>query len=406
MSKITNLLGLEVLDSRGDWTIECRLELDGQHTGSASVPSGASVGAYEKKAVTPKAAATFINGLLKARLLGSNFESLKDFDFLLANFADPDRLTLGANTLLSLSTAFAKAESLRENLPLFKYFSKIFNNQEALFIPSPLFNVINGGRHAKNDLDFQEFHFIVSPKSTFEQTLGVAVSFFHNLGSLLEGSGLDTFLGDEGGYAPQNISHLRALKFVTEAAQKTGLVEAQDFFLGLDVAASTLILGDVYDFKRAGLKKTPLELTEYYLDLMDQFPIVYLEDPFGQDNFEEFSGLLKKVKEKVDIAGDDLVVTDLARLKRAAKASSISTVIIKPNQIGTLSESLEVARAALNSKISLVVSHRSAETEDTYIADLAVGIGAKYIKAGAPARGERVAKYNRLLEIEQELKKV
>ncbi len=404
MPKITHLSAIEVLDSRGNWTISARLGLDGGDFASAGVPAGASVGFYEKKTVSAKSAVSNINGLLKSRLLGSQFENLKIFDQFLINFdSDPERRSLGANTTLALSMAFAKAQASREKRPLYKFIASLFGNEEKLFMPTPLFNVINGGRHAENDLDFQEFHFIVPPSNKFEQTLESAATLFHNLGSLLESNGLGMFLGDEGGYAPQNISHLRAFQFIIEAGQKTKLEPGKDFCLGLDAAASTLSLGDVYEFKREGLKRTDKELKEFYLEIMNKFPLVYLEDPFGQDEFEDFAGLLKTVGDKVAIAGDDLVATNLERLRRSIKKQAINAVIIKPNQIGTLSESLEVARAALKNNVSLVVSHRSAETEDTYIADLAVGLGAKFLKAGAPVRGERVAKYNRLLEIDQEI---
>lgn len=404
MTKITKVSALPILDSRGNWTIEANLELEGRFLGVAGVPAGASLSLYEKKTVPVKTAVTAINNLIRPRLLGRDLPNQAEFDNFLINFdADPQGSSLGANTTLSLSLAFARAKASQENSPLYRYFATIFDNADPLFLPHPIFNLINGGRHAENDLDFQEFHIIPRRGKSFEDNLERGHLFYQGLGHLLEANGFEKDLGDEGGFAPRNISHERALNFILEAGKKNNFEPGKDFSLGLDVAATTLILGEIYEFKREGFKMTSNELLDFYLNLLTAFPLSYLEDPFGQDSFLEFKKITQKVGKKVEIVGDDLIATSPERLAHAIKDKSVTAVIIKPNQIGTLTETLAVAREALKNKICLVVSHRSGETEDTTIADLAVGLGAKYIKAGPPARGERVAKYNRLLEIEKEL---
>lgn len=404
MAKITKVSSLEILDSRGNWTVEANLELEGRFLGVAGVPAGASLSSYEKKTVPVKTAVTAINGLISGRLVGRDFKDQAEFDRFLINFdADPERSSLGANTILSLSLAFAQAKASQESLPLYLYFAQIFGNANPLFLPCPIFNLINGGRHAENDLDFQEFHLLPKQGKSFEEDLEKGRSLYQTLGNLLEVNGFEKDLGDEGGFAPRNIGHVRALNFIIEAGKKNSLEAGRDFSLGLDAAAAALVLGEIYEFKREGFKMNSRELLDFYLKLLSAFPLNYLEDPFGQDSFLEFKRITQKVGGKVEIAGDDLIATSLERLIHAVKEKSLTAVIIKPNQIGTLTESFEVAREALKNKIALVVSHRSGETDDTTIADLAVGLGAKYLKAGPPARGERVAKYNRLLEIEKEL---
>ena len=403
MNKITKISALEILDSRGNWTLETTVELDGQFCGTASVPSGASVGSYEKKTVPAKTGVAAINGLLGPRLQ-KEFEDQRKIDEFLVSFdASEDRSSLGANTMLSVSLAFCKAMAAKAGLPLYAYIDPAFDSRKDIKLPQPIFNIVNGGRHAKNDLDFQEFIIIPRGSGTFRSSLEQAETIFLTLGSYLENNGFATELGDEGGYAPHNISYEGALNFIMEASKRNGIEPGKNLFLGIDVAASTLAMGDLYFLERAGIKLDPTKLWKLYMDLISRYPIIYLEDPFGQDNFSEFKILKKSVSGKVDVVGDDLIATNTERLKKAIEEDSVSAVIVKPNQIGTLTEAVNLAEMAKKNNLAVVIPHRSGETDDSFIADLAVGLGSDYIKAGAPARGERVAKYNRLLEIEKEL---
>lgn len=404
MSKITKIAALEILDSRGNWTLETSIILDGQYSGTASVPSGASVGSYEKKTVLAKTGVAAINGLLGPRLQKEDFNSQESLDNLLISFdASEDRSSLGANTMLSLSLAFCKASAAKAGLPLYAYINNSFESKKDLKLPQPIFNIVNGGRHARNDLDFQEFIIIPRGDGTWHSCLEQAETVFQTVGDFLENNGFTTELGDEGGYAPHSLSYEGVLNFIMEACKKNGIEPGKKLFLGLDVAASTLALGDLYFLERANVKLDPTKLLKLYLDLAARYPIIYLEDPFGQDNFSDFKILKNSTSGKVEVVGDDLIVTDAKRLQRAIDEDAISAVIVKPNQIGTLTETIKLVDLAKKNHLAVVTSHRSGETEDTFIADFAVGIGSDYIKAGAPARGERVAKYNRLLEIEKEL---
>ncbi|MCL5004314.1 MAG: enolase [Patescibacteria group bacterium] len=404
MYKIGSVSSLEILDSRGNWTVETTIELNGKFLGSASVPSGASVGSHEMKAVPAKTAVSGINGLLAERLKGTEYNSQSEFDqFILSVDSAPDRGSLGANTLLSLSLAFCKACAQKEGLPLYRYLSQIYGQKKELVLPQPIFNIVNGGKHAQNRLDFQEFIIIPRGQGTFDSSLSAAVNIFHTLGSLLETGGFSTNLGDEGGYAPGDLSHEAVLDFILDAAKKSGFKPGDDVFLGIDAAASTLALGDIYSFKRADLQLNVPQLLGYYEDLASRFPLIYLEDPFSEDDFLNFQLLNSQLGGRVEVVGDDLTVTNIERVREAVEKKAVSAVIVKPNQIGTLTESLEVIKFAQSKSIGVVISHRSGETDDPFIADLAVGVGSKYIKAGAPARGERVAKYDRLLEIESEM---
>lgn len=404
MSKITKISALEILDSRGSWTLETSLTLDGQYEGTASVPSGASVGSYEKKTIVAKTGVAAINSLLGPRLEKEDFENQEKLDDLLVSFdASEDRSSLGANTMLSISLAFCKALALKAGLPLYAHINSSFGSNKNLKLPQPVFNIVNGGRHARNDLDFQEFIIIPRGDGTWHSCLVDAENIFQTVGSYLDNNGFTTELGDEGGYAPHNISYEGVLNFIMEACRSNNIEPGKKLFLGIDVAASTLAMGDLYFLERAGVKMDSSELLSLYSDLTKRYPITYLEDPFGQDNFLEFKTLKSKVAGKVAIVGDDLIATNTKRLQQAIDNDAISAVIVKPNQIGTLTETVKLVDLAKKNGLAVVTSHRSGETDDSFIADFAVGIGSDYIKAGAPARGERVAKYNRLLEIEKEL---
>lgn len=406
MPKISQISALEILDSRGDWTIETNLILDDKFSGSSSVPAGASVGSYEMKTIPAKTAVAAINGLLGPRIMTEEFSDQAKLDEFLISFdSSSDRSSLGANTILSISLAFCKAQALEAGLPIYKFINKLYGQGIKKNLPQPLFNIVNGGRHAENDLDFQEFLIVPRGEGSFSSSLEMGTQIFHHLSEALQANGFSTELGDEGGYAPQNISYEGVLNFILQSSLQNNIIPGKNLYFGIDLAASTLALGDLYNLNRAGLKLDAHEMEDLCLGLCSRFPIIYLEDPFGQNNFSQFKSLKDKLKGKVEVVGDDLVTTNVSRLQKAIDESAISGVIIKPNQIGTLTETLSTMRLAKKNGIKVIVSHRSGETDDSFIADLAVGMGADYIKAGAPARGERVAKYNRLLEIESELRK-
>lgn len=405
MTKIKGVKAMEILDSRGNWTVETEIELEGGIKGKAGVPAGASVGAFEMKTAPVKTCLAAINGVIATRLSGESFASQKLFDDFLINFdSSPDRGSLGSNTLLSLSLAFCQALSRQVGLPLYRLIRSLgFSEKSDWPFPQPLFNVINGGKHAHNDLDFQEFLLIPKESTGFKSNLRMAVLVYEALKSLLETNGFETGLGDEGGFAPRHLTTEGALNFIKEACALSQAKLGAEVFLGLDAAASSFTIGDVYQIRQLDKKITAGELNAYYLNLCQHFPLIYLEDPFDQNSWAQFTNLNRSFAGKIYVCGDDLVATNLERLKKAIKEKAINAVIVKPNQIGTVSETLEVIKEAQRNKIAVAVSHRSGETDDTFIADLAVAVGAEFIKAGAPARGERVAKYNRLLEIESEL---
>lgn len=404
MKAVEKVKALKVLDSRGDWTVEAIVTLEGSAAGYSSVPTGKSVGSFEVKNLPAEASASIIENVIGKKMIGKEFANQEEFDRFLLSFDDSlDKGKLGGNTILALSIAFCKATAVSLNMALYEYLDSVFYPTVKNFsLPVPIFNLINGGRHASGGLDFQEF-LLIPAKSSIEENVVVGQQVYQALESILLSHNFATGVGDEGGFTPKGLSAFGVLNFMVEASKLCGYQPGQDFFLGLDCAASQLVMGDVYRLKNESLDYSAPAMREYYLKLTKEFPIVYIEDPLSETSFDDWKILKKEMGGKVDIIGDDLIATNSARVDMAVTADAVSGVIIKPNQVGTITETLETVKNCRRNKLSIVASHRSGDTPDVFIADFAVGIGAKYLKAGAPARGERVAKYDRLLEIKKEI---
>lgn len=389
MLKIKKIKAREILDSRGNPTIEVELLTD---FGSflASVPAGASVGRYEAPIVEVKQAIKNIDEIISPRLKDEDPQKQEEID----NFLDP--IKFGANTTTGVSLVICRAGAASRNQYLWQYISDI--SKEKIALPVPCFNIINGGAHAGNDLDFQEF--MIAPQfENYYQNLQAGSGVYHNLKKILKREFGESAInvGDEGGFAPNLSVAEQALDLIMKAIKIAGYEDK--ISIALDLAASEFYQNGRYGYR------SQVEMIEYYLKLIERYPIISLEDPFDQDDFQGFSQLMSRLdKNKIKIIGDDLLVTKIERIKLAQEKNACNGLLLKINQIGTVSAAIEAAKLARSYAWKIMVSHRSGESNDDFIADLAVGIGADYIKSGGPARGERVAKYNRLLKIEEELK--
>jgi enolase len=411
--KIKQVLGREVLDSRGQPTVEVDVTLANGVRGRATVPSGASTGEHEAielrdggerylgKGVA-KAVAN-VNRVIAPRLRGKDAKKQEEIDGLLIDLdGTPDKGRLGANAILGVSLAAAKAEAAAEKLPLYRY----LGGARAKTLPVPMLNVLNGGAHADNNVDFQEFMVVPLGLPSYSEALRAAAEIFQTLKKVLHKHGYSTSVGDEGGFAPRLKTNEEAVQLLLEAIAQAGYKPASDIALALDVASSELFADGGYLFKKSdGRKRSREEMVRLYEDWVRQYPIVSIEDGFAEDDWDGWKMLTEALGEKVQLVGDDLFVTNKARLQRGIDMGVANSILIKVNQIGTLSETLETMRLAAKSGYTTVISHRSGETEDATIADLAVATNAGQIKTGAPCRGERTAKYNQLLRIEQELGK-
>ena len=419
-SKIKRIKAREILDSRGNPTIEVELETDfGIFRGS--VPSGASKGKYEARELRDGGkryngmgvlkAVKNVNEIIGPKLIGKDSTNQKEIDEILINLdGTEDKSKLGANAICGVSMSVCQAGASSQNLPLYKYIARIYSGQTPVknTIPRACFNIINGGAHAGNDLDFQEFMIVPHTRpqggySSFSDNLRVASEIYHQLKEILEKKfgQLAANLGDEGGFAPPIRFPQEAIELILEAAKKLDY----EIKIILDVAASQFFKNGKYRMKIGVFSREGL--LNYYSDLIQKYPIMGLEDPFSEDDFAGWKMLNSKFlipNSKFLIIGDDLTVTNPRRIKMAKEKEDCNAMILKINQIGTITEALEAAKLAKSFGWKIIVSHRSGETNDDFISDLAVGIGADFIKAGAPARGERVAKYNRLLKIEEELR--
>ncbi len=410
-SKIKDLKAKEILDSRGNPTVEVELFTD-LNRFLASVPSGTSVGKYEAKEMRDGGNRYKGKGVLKAikniekiiapKLKGLEVNNQKKIDeILIALDGTDDKSKLGANAILPVSMAVCRAGAFAQNIPLYQYIKEIFNFQFSIFnLPLPCFNIINGGAHAGNDLDFQEF-MIVPQFDQFSKNLQAGSEIYQTLKEILKKDFGEKAInvGDEGGFAPQLSTAEQALDLMVKAIEIAGY--KSKIKIALDVAAS-----EFYKDKKYG-EKTRDKMTDYYLELIKKYPIISIEDPFNQDDFEGWQKIfnLQLSNFNLLIIGDDLLVTNPIRIKMAKKKNLCNGLLLKINQIGTISEALMAVKLAQSYNWKVMASHRSGETNDNFIADLAVGVGADYLKSGAPARGERVAKYNRLLKIEEEIKK-
>lgn len=415
MAKITKLFAREILDSRATPTIEVIMVLEDGAVGVASVPSGASTGTYEAHELRDGDMNWHLGkGVLKAiaNVNQTIFESVSDQEFasiadldkkLIALDGTPNKSKLGANAILGVSIAFAKATAVSQKLPLYKYLAREAGNTQPLFMPTPAFNMINGGKHGAGNLDFQEFWVVPSHLKTFAQALETGAVIYQNLKKLLARRGAIHSVGDEGGFAPNLFTNLDALEILNEAITESKRKPGIDVELGLDLAANSFYKDGKYVIKDRSAPMEAGEFIDYLRDLNAQYHLRLIEDPLHEDDWKGWNQLTAELGNSTTIVGDDLLVTHPARIRQAITEKACNAILAKPNQIGTVSETIDVIKQSRLAGWKVIMSHRSGETNDTFIADLAVGVGADYAKFGAPARGERVAKYNRLLAIESEL---
>ena len=409
--KIKEIYASRILDSRGFPTVEATVVAENGTYATASAPSGASTGSHEATELRDKnrhfggkdvmSAIENVKEILAPALVGKNVFSQLEIDAEMISLnKDKTRKELGANALLPVSLAAARCAAKISGLPLFKYIGGISGN----ILPCPMMNVLNGGEHADNNCDIQEFMIIPCFSDDFSELMRAGCEIYYALSALLKNKGLDTKLGDEGGFAPNLKDDREGIEFLIRAAEKAGFKPGKEIKIALDVAANEWRDGDGYRLPKKGKKLTEDELMDFYKDLFDSYPIASVEDPFSEDDFQAFARLTKLFGKKMQIVGDDLFTTNRERLLKGISKKSGNAILIKPNQIGTLSETIDAVRTAKANGFATVISHRSGETDDDFISDLAVGLNAGQIKAGAPARGERVAKYNRLLKISEMLK--
>ncbi len=415
---ITHVHGREILDSRGNPTVEVEVTLEDGTIGRAAVPSGASTGAFEAVELRDgdknrylgtgvQKAVENVNTIIREELLGMNALNQVEIDqAMIAADGTNNKGKLGANAILGASLAVAKAAAEYLDLPLYQYLGGV----NAKTLPVPMMNVINGGKHADSSLNIQEFMIMPVGANSFHQALEWGATVFHNLKKILKAEGFVTAVGDEGGFAPKFSSDEQALEYLVKAIEQSGYKPGDDFFIAIDAAATEMYdeaqkagrKGE-YLFWKSGEYKTVQEMVSYWEDLCNRYPILSLEDALSEEDWEGWSLLTKQLGDKVQLVGDDLFVTNTERVSRGIMENVSNSVLIKVNQIGTLTETLDAIEMAKNNRWTAVVSHRSGETEDTTIADISVATNAGQIKTGAPSRTDRVAKYNQLLRIEEEL---
>ncbi len=412
MTVILDVIGRQILDSRGNPTVEVDVELASGGWGRAAVPSGASTGSFEAvelrdggKAYGGKGvlnAVGFVNEQIAEALIGVDAIDQREVDRLMIE-ADgtPNKGRFGANAILGASLAVARAAADALGIPLYRYLGGV----NAHVLPVPMMNILNGGKHADNNVDLQEFMCVPVGAATFSEGLRMSVEVFHSLRKVLNGRGLSTSVGDEGGFAPNLTSNEDAIKVILEAIEKAGYRPGADVAIALDPAASEFFDSEegVYVLESEKRTLSPVEMAAYYADLCGRYPIVSVEDGMAEEDWDGWAALTEMVGDKVQLVGDDLFVTNVERLKMGIDRGVANSILIKLNQIGTLTETLDTISMANRAGYTAVVSHRSGETEDSTIADLVVATNAGQIKTGAPSRGERTAKYNQLLRIEEQL---
>ncbi len=411
MTIISDVFAREILDSRGNPTLEAEVWLEDGTVGRAAVPSGASTGAYEAVELRDGDKERYLGkGVIKAvdnvnetigpELIGMDVTDQIGIDRLMIELdGTPNKGKLGANAILGVSLAVAKAAANYFGLPLYQYIGGV-NAKE---LPVPMMNILNGGVHADNNVDIQEFMVLPVGADSFSEGLRMGAEIFHHLKAVLKARGLNTAVGDEGGFAPNLKSNEEALAVIIEAIEKAGYKPGQDVFLGLDVAATELYKDGKYVWKGEGVTYTADEMVDFYTYLVDKYPIITIEDGLSEDDWAGWAKLTQALGKKIQLVGDDLFVTNTERLAKGIKGGVANSILIKVNQIGTLTETLDAIEMAKRAGYTAVVSHRSGETDDTTIADLSVATNAGQIKTGAPSRTDRVAKYNQLLRIEEEL---
>ena len=408
--EITDVHAREVLDSRGNPTVEVEVSTE-ECVGRAIVPSGASTGEYEafelrdgdRKRFGGKGvikAVKNVNDIIADEIIGMNVLDLRLIDGRLRDLDNTDNLhRLGANAILGVSLACAKAAAGCIGLPLYRYIGGVNSH----IMPVPMMNILNGGAHANNNVDIQEFMIMPVGADSFSECIRRCSEVYYELKKILNEQGSTTSVGDEGGFAPNLATDEEALELIVKAIEKSGYSAGEDFKIAIDAAASEWADGDGYRKPKSGITMTTEELIEYWQTLCERYPIFSIEDPLGEDDFEGFRELTLRIGDRVQIVGDDLFVTNPKRLKEGIELGAANSVLIKLNQIGTLTDTLDAIELAHKNGYTAVVSHRSGETEDTTIVDVAVAVNAGQIKTGAPSRTDRTAKYNRLLRIEEEL---
>ncbi|MGH3739277.1 MAG: phosphopyruvate hydratase [Micromonosporaceae bacterium] len=408
MATIQGIVGREILDSRGNPTVEVEVVLSDQTMGRAAVPSGASTGAFEAIELRDGDEGRYLGKGVEAavanvvtigeRLIDLEASDQRGIDQLMLDLdGTPDKSQLGANAILGVSLAVAKAAADSAKLPLFRY----LGGPNAHLLPVPMLNILNGGAHADSNVDVQEFMIAPVGAATFGEALRWGAETYHVLKKVLKGKGLSTGLGDEGGFAPNLEANAAALDLISTAIEEAGFEVGTDIVFALDVAATEFFDEGRYLFE--GRKQGTQKMIDYYADLIEAYPIVSIEDPLAEDDWEGWATLTAELGEKVQLVGDDLFVTNPERIARGINDAAANAVLVKVNQIGSLTETFDAVELAHRNGYKCMMSHRSGETEDTTIADLAVATGCGQIKTGAPARSERVAKYNQLLRIEEEL---
>lgn len=406
--KIKEIKAREILDSRGNPTVEVDVTLENGILGRASVPSGASTGVHEALELRDNDSARYlgkgvlkavnnVNTIIREKIVGMDVENQKEIDYAMISLdGTKGKNNLGANAILGVSLATLKAAALNSGKKLYEYVGS-----EKL-LPTPMMNILNGGAHADNGLDFQEF-MIIPSRDTIKERVRVGAEVFHNLKKVLKSKGYNTNVGDEGGFAPNLKTNKEALDTIIEAIKLAGYVPGEDVNLALDVAASEFYNDGIYDIKGENKKLTAPELVEYYKNLVSEYPIISIEDGMAEDDYEGWTLLTKELGSSIQLVGDDLFVTNKELLEKGIELKMANAILLKVNQIGTVTETLETIDLARKNGYKTVISHRSGETEDTYIADLAVGLGLGQIKTGSLSRTDRMCKYNQLIRIEEEV---
>ena len=414
---IKNIEGMQILDSRGNPTVQVKVSLSDDSIGIASVPSGASTGSFEAvelrdgdmqvyNGLSVQKAVDNVNKKIAKILIGENvFEQRNIDDKMISLDGTDNKSKLGANSILGVSLAVARAAACSLNIPLYKYIGGI----NATMMPMPMMNVLNGGRHANNNLNIQEFMIVPVGAKTIKEAIQMGVEVYKVLKEVLKNKNLVTSVGDEGGFAPDLENDEQAIELLLEAIKDAGYKEKRDFEIALDMASTEMrdaakkINKEGYYFWKTKEYRTKAEMIDYIIDLANKYPIMSIEDGLTEEDWKAWKELTKKIGNKIQLVGDDLFVTNIERLKKGIDEEVANAILIKPNQIGTLTETLDTIKLAKKNGYKTVISHRSGETEDTFIADLAVGVNSGQIKTGAPARTDRVCKYNRLLNIESEI---
>jgi enolase len=411
MTTITDVFAREILDSRGNPTVEVDVVLEDGSLGRAAVPSGASTGAYEAVELRDGDKARYqgkgtlqavenVNNIIATEIIGLDALDQNDIDDIMLKLdGTPNKAKLGANAILGVSMAVAKAAAVSLGMPLYKYLGGI-NAKE---LPVPMMNIMNGGKHADNNVDIQEFMVMPVGAASWAEALRMCAEIYHTLKKVLKDKGLATAVGDEGGFAPNLASNEDALKVIVTAIEKAGYKPGAQVALALDPAATEFYKDGSYVLAGEGKTLSAAQMVDYYAGLVEKYPIVSIEDGLAEDDWDGWKLLTDKLGGKIQIVGDDLFVTNTERLARGIAAKTANSILIKVNQIGTLTETFDTIEMAKRAGYTCVISHRSGETEDATIADIAVAVNAGQIKTGAPARTDRVAKYNQLLRIEEEL---